>query len=80
MFMYSNSCNQGYFCDGTRLNAVPEVLSQKDATRNDVSEPSLPGIYIAKPHLRSNFGSLCVPELSFFFFKGVGIVLVVTGI
>jgi hypothetical protein len=30
---------QGYFCDGTRRNAVPEALSQKDASRNDVPEP-----------------------------------------
>jgi hypothetical protein len=70
MFMCSNSCNQGYFCDGTRLNAVPEVLSQEDVTRNDVSEPSLLGIDISKPHLRPNFGSLCVPEL--FFLRGWG--------
>jgi hypothetical protein len=29
---------QGYFCDGTRRNAVPEALSQKDASRNGVPE------------------------------------------
>jgi hypothetical protein len=30
---------QEYFCDGTRRNAVPEDLSQKDASRNGVPEP-----------------------------------------
>jgi len=32
---------QGYFCDGMHQNAVPEVLSQKDANRNDILEPFL---------------------------------------
>jgi hypothetical protein len=29
----------GYFCYGTRRNAVPEVISQNDASRNGVPEP-----------------------------------------
>jgi hypothetical protein len=33
-------CNgvQGYFCDRTRRNAVPEVLSQKNESWNSVPE------------------------------------------
>jgi hypothetical protein len=31
--------HQGYFCDGTRRNAVPEALSQKDASWNGVPDP-----------------------------------------
>jgi hypothetical protein len=30
---------EGYFCDGTSWNAVLEVLSQNDASRNSVPEP-----------------------------------------
>jgi hypothetical protein len=33
---------QGYFCDETRQNAVPEVLSQKHASRSGVLELSHP--------------------------------------
>jgi hypothetical protein len=29
----------GVFCDGTSRNAVPEALSQKDASRNGFPEP-----------------------------------------
>jgi hypothetical protein len=29
----------GVFCDGTRRNAVQEILSQKDASRDGVPEP-----------------------------------------
>jgi hypothetical protein len=32
----SHIINQGYFCDGTHRIAVPEVISQKDASRNGV--------------------------------------------
>jgi hypothetical protein len=57
----------GVFCDGTRRNAVPEVLSQKDANPNGVPEPSFPGIGITNtPSLRPNFVSLCVPKPTFF--------------
>jgi hypothetical protein len=35
---------QVYFCDGKRRDAVPEALFQKDASRNDVSEPFIRGI------------------------------------
>jgi hypothetical protein len=42
---------RGYFCDGTRTNAVLEVPPQKDATRNGVPEPSFPGISTTNPHL-----------------------------
>jgi hypothetical protein len=31
--------NQGYFCDGMHQNAVPEVLSQKNASQNSIPEP-----------------------------------------
>jgi hypothetical protein len=30
--------NQGNFCDGTRRNSIPLVISQKDASRNGVPE------------------------------------------
>jgi hypothetical protein len=33
-----DSFYQGYFCDGTRRNAVPEAISQKDVSRNGVPE------------------------------------------
>jgi hypothetical protein len=36
--------NQGYFCDGTHWNAIPEAFSQTDANWNGVSEPFFPGI------------------------------------
>jgi hypothetical protein len=34
---------QGYFCDGTRWNAVLAVVSQKDASQNSVLEHFSPG-------------------------------------
>jgi len=34
----SGYSEQGYVCNGTRWNAVPEVISQKDASRNGVPE------------------------------------------
>jgi hypothetical protein len=37
---------QGYFCDGTRQNAVLELLFQKDARQNGILEPFVPGIDI----------------------------------
>jgi hypothetical protein len=44
-------------------NAVPEVLSQKNARRNCVPEPFFPGIGITNTLcLRPNFVSLCVPD------------------
>jgi hypothetical protein len=49
------SSNQGYFLC---RNAVPEVLSQKDATWNGVPELYFPGIDITNPRLRPNFESL----------------------
>jgi hypothetical protein len=36
-----NNTDQGHFCDGTRRNAVPEALSQKDASRNLFSPPTI---------------------------------------
>jgi hypothetical protein len=33
------SYRAGVFYDGTHWNTVPEVLSQKDASQNDVLEP-----------------------------------------
>jgi hypothetical protein len=46
-----------------RRNAIPEVLSQNDASRNGVPGP-FPGNGITKnTHLRLNFGTpFCVPE------------------
>jgi hypothetical protein len=35
-----------YFCDVTCQNAIPKVLSQKNATWNNILEPSFPGIGI----------------------------------
>jgi hypothetical protein len=49
---------QGYFCDGMRWNAIVEIISQKDATRNGVLESSFLGIGITIPHFGPNFGSL----------------------
>jgi hypothetical protein len=47
------------FFDVTRQDAVPEVLSQKDASRNDVSDSFHPGIGIANTTpLQPNFRSL----------------------
>jgi hypothetical protein len=56
----TNGLKQGYFCDGTRRNAVPKVLSQKHASRNGVPEPFSPGISITNTTtpLRPNFGPL----------------------
>jgi hypothetical protein len=45
------------FCDGKRWNAVPEVISQNDATRNVVPEPSFPRIAITNPRPWPNFGT-----------------------
>jgi hypothetical protein len=33
----------GVFCDGTHQNAIPEVLSQTDASQNGVLESYFPG-------------------------------------
>jgi hypothetical protein len=46
--------NQGYLCDRTRQNAVLELFSQKDANRNSVPGPFLPGIFITPPPLQTN--------------------------
>jgi hypothetical protein len=46
---------QGYFCDRTRLNAVPEALSQKDTSRNGVPELFFPAIGITR------LGPSCYP-------------------
>jgi hypothetical protein len=27
------------FCDGMHQNAIPDILSQKDASQNDIPEP-----------------------------------------
>jgi hypothetical protein len=59
-------CAQGYFCDGTRRNAVSELLSLKDANCNDHPELFFPRIDIITPPLRQNFVSLSVPEPIFF--------------
>jgi hypothetical protein len=40
-----------YFYDGTRRNAVPEFLSQKNASLNGVPETFYPGIDIITPSL-----------------------------
>jgi hypothetical protein len=54
-----NTYTQGYFCDGTCWNAVPEVLSQRDASCNGIPESFFPCIGITKTTpLRPNFGSL----------------------
>jgi hypothetical protein len=51
--------DQGYFCDRTLQNAVPEILSQKDASWNRVPEPFFPGIGITNTiPLQPNAGSL----------------------
>jgi hypothetical protein len=50
---------RGYFCDGTCQNAVPGVLSQKDASWNGALEPFFPGIGITNTPLQPNFG-LCI--------------------
>lgn len=34
-----HSNDQEYLCDGTHRNAVAEVLTEKDASRNGVAEP-----------------------------------------
>jgi hypothetical protein len=36
-----NRYDQGYFCDGTCQNAVPEVPSQEEGNQNGVPEPYL---------------------------------------
>jgi hypothetical protein len=59
------------FCDGTRWNSIPEVLSQKDASWNGVPEPSFPGIGITPPLSNRIFGHLCVPELFFLNFAAL---------
>jgi hypothetical protein len=62
--------NQGYFCDGTCWNAIPEVLAQKATNRNGVLEPFVPVISIANtPSCQQNFVSLCVLEPFFFIRK-----------
>jgi hypothetical protein len=49
---------QGYVCDGTLQNAIPEVLSLKDTSWKGVLEP-FPGICISNTTpLRPNFGPL----------------------
>jgi hypothetical protein len=45
--LMKHTCNQGCFCDGSRRNAVPEVLSQKDTSRNGVQEPLFAGIDVS---------------------------------
>lgn len=37
--MRSNKSNQGYFRNGSRRDAVPEALNQKDASRKGIPEP-----------------------------------------
>jgi hypothetical protein len=37
-FLIQNYVTQGVFCNGTRRNAVSEIISQKDARRNSVPE------------------------------------------
>jgi hypothetical protein len=63
---YSN--NQGYFCDETHWNAVPEVLSQKGASWNGVPEPLFPGISITNtsPSPAKFWVTLYIPEPIFF--------------
>jgi hypothetical protein len=53
--------SQGYLCNGTRRSAVPEALSQNDASRNGVPGPFLPGTGITsttplRPSFRSIYG------------------------
>jgi hypothetical protein len=45
---------QRYFCDGTHWDAVQEVLSQKDSSRNAVVEPFFPGINITNTFTSAN--------------------------
>jgi hypothetical protein len=47
-------------------NAVPEVLSQKDASWSSVPDPFIPVIDITPPPLWPNFESLCILEPIFF--------------
>lgn len=56
-------CSQGHFCDGTHRNAVPEALSQRDATRNFNPETFFPRIGITNPRLQPNFGPLYLSQL-----------------
>jgi hypothetical protein len=42
--VFSLCCAEGYFCDVPHRNAIPEVLSQKDASRNSIPKPFLHGI------------------------------------
>jgi hypothetical protein len=53
------SLKQGYFCDGTRLNAVLEVLSRKNASQNGILDPFFSGIDINNTTpLQLNYGLL----------------------
>jgi hypothetical protein len=38
---------QGYFCARTHWNAVPEVLCQKEASRNSIPESFFPDISVS---------------------------------
>jgi hypothetical protein len=44
--LQSNNNIQGYFSDGMCQNAIPEVLSQKDTSRNGMLELFFPSIDI----------------------------------
>jgi hypothetical protein len=51
-FFIINENMQGYLCNRTCWNAVPEVLSQKDARHNSIPELFFfPGIGVTTPHL-----------------------------
>jgi hypothetical protein len=57
--------NRGYFCDGTCQNAVPKVLSRKDASWNDITEPFPPGSGITAPSSHRILGHYAFRNLCF---------------
>jgi hypothetical protein len=59
IFRILEGYTQRYFCDGTCRIAVPEALSQKDASRNGVPEPLFPAIGITR------LGVSCYPTALF---------------
>jgi hypothetical protein len=62
-------CKQGYFCDGTCQNAVPEVLSLKDASWNGIPEPFVFGISITNTNPLHKILGHCLCSGTFFLKK-----------
>jgi hypothetical protein len=48
---FKNMVKHGCFCNGTRRDAVPEVLSHKDANQNGIPGPFFRGIDITNTPL-----------------------------